>query len=224
MRKFTPDEIEHIQSSFRDAKHPGKQITILAQCYSVDKIVIKKLLGLDEPPVPPLLPAPQTPRPNCKYSAEFVAGVVQDVLENGMTNTGAAKKHGVSIPTVCKWVRDEKSLRAGDEEKHKPQKPSANEAFEKAIAEMEHPGAPQADAPIQLPTPTAPVYLVYTKAGIFSGWQKATEETFATVELASQWIVGTVLESSATLRDMKIFQEYPILPVVGMGAATLERR
>lgn len=94
--KFSPDELEDIQASYRDAADREQQIGILAELYAVKKADICKALGV---------PVPEEKPKHRKYSQETREAVVRAVLIDGMTHKEAGEKYGVLKGTVHFWVQ-----------------------------------------------------------------------------------------------------------------------
>lgn len=92
----------YIQTLYRQAAHPVKQISILAQLYAVPKKEIRRVLGLIE--TPPERQAPQRPAINRRVWTADVRQAVIDRVLTGMSFRHAGAAFGVPAPTVGQWM------------------------------------------------------------------------------------------------------------------------
>ena len=91
-----------IRTLYRQAAHPSKQISILAQLYAVPKKEIRRVLGLIE--TSPERQAPQRPATNRRiWPKEIRAAVIERVL-SGMSCRHAGTPYGVPAHTVGQWM------------------------------------------------------------------------------------------------------------------------
>ena len=106
MRSFTEKEIEDIQTMYRNAKSPEKQLTILAQLHACRVADIRRVL------FPQDVPAGENAKKHAgnwrsDIGPEKRRAAVAEVLQ-GASVSSVARKYGVSTTALSNWVRKEK--------------------------------------------------------------------------------------------------------------------
>ena len=92
----------YIRTLYRQAAHPVKQITILAQLYAVPKKEIRRVLGLIE--TPPEQAILQRPAINRRIWTVDVRKAVIDRVLSGLSFRHAGAAFDVPAPTVGQWM------------------------------------------------------------------------------------------------------------------------
>ena len=111
-RQFTRDEISEIRSMYRSAKNQKAQIGILAQLYLCEKDEIMEVLKSAGEKLPEMATAEGKKRIVRSYDQAVRDQAVKAVLLEGMTQTAAAERFGVTQTTLSTWVQKARKKRA----------------------------------------------------------------------------------------------------------------
>lgn len=113
MREFTQSEISEIREMYRSAKNQKAQIGILAQLYLCEKEDIVRVLQNLGEKLPDMgagkkMNTDQKKRTVRSYDRAVRDQAVKAVLLEGMTQTAAAERFGVTQTTLSTWVQQAK--------------------------------------------------------------------------------------------------------------------
>ena len=116
-RQFTKDEVAEIRSMYRSAKNQKAQIGILAQLYLCEKDEIMEVLKSAGEKLPEIasgkkMETGQKKRIVRSYDQAVRDQAVKAVLLEGMTQTAAAERFGITLTTLSTWVQQAKKKRA----------------------------------------------------------------------------------------------------------------
>lgn len=115
-RQFTRDEVAEIRSMYRSAKNQKAQIGILAQLYLCEKDEIMEVLKSSGEKLPEMVAGKKMETDRKKRIVRSYDRAVRDqavkaVLLDGMTQTAAAERFGVTLTTLSTWVQQAKKKR-----------------------------------------------------------------------------------------------------------------
>lgn len=99
---FTQEQKDEIRASYRDAKNPEKQISILADLYDCAKNDIMQVLELQVQPK----------RVVRSYDQSVRQDLTKAVLLDGQTVKDAAERFGIPFGTASDWVQKAKKKQA----------------------------------------------------------------------------------------------------------------
>ena len=99
---FTQEQKDEIRASYRDAKNPEKQISILADLYACTKNDIMQLLEIYTP----------SKRVVRSYDQSVRQDLTKAVLLDGQTVKDAAERFGIPFGTASDWVQKAKKKQA----------------------------------------------------------------------------------------------------------------
>lgn len=105
-KNFTQEERADIQTSYRDAKNPDKQIGVLAELYACSKNDIRNALHL------PFEHTSNKKRAINKYDPETKKAVLKAILLDEEPRADVAERFGVLRGTVDCWVSEAKRTQA----------------------------------------------------------------------------------------------------------------
>lgn len=116
-RQFTKDEVAEIRSMYRSAKNQKAQIGILAQLYLCEKEEIIEVLKSAGEKLPEMASGKKMETDRKKRTVRSYDRAVRDqavkaVLLEGMTQTAAAERFGVTLTTLSTWVQKARKKRA----------------------------------------------------------------------------------------------------------------
>lgn len=95
---FTQEQKDEIRASYRDAKNPEKQISILVDLYACTKNDIMQVLELQVQPK----------RVVRSYDQSVRQDLTKAVLLDGQTVKDAAERFGIPFGTASDWVQKAK--------------------------------------------------------------------------------------------------------------------
>lgn len=99
---FTQEQKDEIRASYRDAKNPEKQISILVDLYACTKNDIMQVLELQVQPK----------RVVRSYDQSVRQDLTKAVLLDGQTVKDAAERFGIPFGTASDWVQKAKKKQA----------------------------------------------------------------------------------------------------------------
>lgn len=152
---------EEIRTSYRDAANKPKQIGVLADLNGCDTDLIRKILGLGEPPIATVVMMPPTPKPKAPTvtpKARLDAKTAMIMYREGRNDREIADHFGVIPDAVAKW-RKRNGLPPVGREVPKPPVPAvAAKAPVKEVKPVVPVPKPVEPAPTAMPTlhPAAP--------------------------------------------------------------------
>ena len=108
MQRLTPEDIADIRRSYRDAKYPEYQLTILGQLYLLTKAEVMEVCGV--------LPAKRYAGDRHDYRTQDVRRLplLRAVFVEGMGIAEAARRHGVKLNVATEWVKRERARKGDD--------------------------------------------------------------------------------------------------------------
>lgn len=113
MQRLTPEDIADIRRSYRDAKYPEHQLSILGQLYLLTKAEVMEVCGV--------LPAKRYAGDRHDYRTQDVRRLplLRAVLVDGMGIAEAARRHGVKLNVATEWVKRERARKGDDRDKRR---------------------------------------------------------------------------------------------------------
>lgn len=108
---LTEHDKAEMQTAYRQAANPKKQIGILADLYCCSKQQVLDVLDIQKSSAAEQRPATGRATKSSPYSSKLRAEAVKAVLEEGITQVQAAERFGVNAKTLNYWIATERRHR-----------------------------------------------------------------------------------------------------------------